>query len=441
MSLTFQQLVNAAPSGGTATIPPGSYGLVDVSKPVTIEGAAGVVVDAVGAAGKSAIRIHGAAALTLVQSVAVENASAQNFAGVMIDGQAASSDVSIVGVSAAGCCFGIRSYFSPGTYIHTFAAEHCAVGIGLQGVGGHLIDGFVMTDLDRMVVDDTTPGNDNGGNGFQLNGLQDGVHTVIRNGSITRARAQSDDYVMDGGGIELFGAADVLIQNVQVTDCVNVSETGTNPGKGDCARITFDGCTFTGRPGTDHTQDLTITCNGIIGRNLVDSLVEDCIFERLDWYCFDFTQSSKFSGSGTRNVKVSGCTFILRDGVDRVYSFGPTLPAGFSSTGNVIVANPTATLAVLNGQEYPATPTGFAAWKLVTGLEAGSTLYTPEQWAEHNNPTPPPPPPLPDPDHVIGPVTALILDKLLQPVAKFHDQRAAVNALCKAYRDAYARAQ
>lgn len=438
----FQSAVNAAAAGGSVSVAPGSYTAVDISKKLDIT-APGTIVDGYNAAGKSALRVHGAAAGSGVSGVSVQNALAQYFAGVMVDGSA--SDVRLSNINAIGSCFGIRSYSSPRTQITNFNVQHCAVGIGLWNNGGHTINGFTMDLLDLMVVDDTAPGNDNGGNGFQLSGLQDGALTTISNGTISNARAQSDDYVVDGGGIELFAAADVLVQDVLVRNCVNISETGTNPGKGDCARIHFNRVHAVGRPGTDHTQDLHVTCNGILGRNLVDSIVENCIFERIDWFCFDFTQGSKFDGSGTRNVTIRNNQFFLREGVDRVYSFGAVIPPGYVSTNNTIVAPLTATLALLNGVEYPATPDGFAAWQRASGLEQGSQLYTPEQWAILQNPPPPPPPPPPvvippqTPEEVINPVVTLILNHVLLPAAKYHNERAAINDLCKAYRDLYAR--
>lgn len=440
---TVQSDVNAAPAGSTVPVS-GAQTTLDLAKALTVKGDGTAVLDGGNAPSKNVVRVHGAGATldTLtVQGSGIVNGEMN--AAVMVDGSG--NNTTLTSIKTRASAFGVRTYGTTGIVLTDYDSRDCAVGLGIWLKGGVRLDRFYIS-ATRMIVDDPTPGNDNGANGVQIE-YTDGTLIELLNGTFENCRSASHDYGKDGGAVELFGASNVTVRNVIARGCVNFSETGTNPGHPDCSGILYDTCQVVGRDGTDHTQDGSITCNGIIMRNLVNSKVTGTLFDRVDWWCFDWTLGSKFDGSGCSNVEIAHNTFILRDGDDKVHAMPQGVPKGCTSHDNIVVANPSANFGSFKGRNYPATPAGLAAWQADTGTEQGTVLYTPDQWAAHNAPpvvippvvVPPVPPyvsQLPGLDAHIASFKAQMDDRLPSSNSKNRAARAAWNDTAKYMRAA-----
>src|SRR5262249_22018939 len=149
---------------------------------------------------------------------------------------------------------------------------------------------------DRMVINDSTPNNDNGGNAIQL--FKTTGPVTVDGNTMSHNRATSHDYGMDGGGVEIYGASNTLIEHNVITDGENISESGTDSGV-QCANNEFVRNIAYGGPGHPYGHAV-----GIYMRCGKDMLVANNTFDDIDYWQVVIELSSGFSAS------VDGFTMI-----------------------------------------------------------------------------------------------------------------------------------
>ena len=240
---TIQHAVNAGTAGQTiyvrgGTYPPfafyGSHGAS--GSPLTVAAYPGEtpIVDGAGTPG-NVIDIKGGASFVTVRGLQVQGGPADNnHAGVMVEG--CSHDISIENALVTNNgAFGVRVYGSGcsgamNVVVDGNTIQHNGTGIRLDYDSlGNKITGNELINNDRMLVNDATPGNDNGANAIQF--YKTYGSTLVSGNVAHGNRATSHDYGYDGGAFEIFGASDLDIQGNVVWDNMNILETGTNCGR------------------------------------------------------------------------------------------------------------------------------------------------------------------------------------------------------------------
>ncbi len=128
----------------------------------------------------------------------------------------------------------------------------CGMGIRFVGCNGGYVQDNHVYKMNRMIIADATPGNDNGGLGIAINaqsGTRCGGTTIQRNlihgcyctTEGTGLNPPSPDYGVDGGALEIFGTDDCIWQDNICYDNEGFLETGTpsavtNPSTGHIVR-------------------------------------------------------------------------------------------------------------------------------------------------------------------------------------------------------------
>ena len=133
--------------------------------------------------------------------------------------------------------FGIRTWYSTNTTIANNDISHQAAGIQVSYTsdGVKILDNSIH-DNDRMIVNTTSPSNDDhGANGVIF--LETTGATLASGNQLWGNRAPSHDYGYDGSAFEIYGASDVTITANTMWNNKQVMETGTD-GRA-CNNLTF----------------------------------------------------------------------------------------------------------------------------------------------------------------------------------------------------------
>ena len=205
---------------------------------------------------------------------------------------------------------------------------------------------------------------DYGGNAFtgaQATGI------TIRRVKARNLRAVSSDYTRDGGFIDLFEMANVLVESCEVWDSVNFAESGRGANKPLNKNIRFINNTVHGRPNPSVSASATTVSNGMYMRAVEGLLIKGNTFDRIDWWTVLFATGGGFGGPITGEV--SDNTFILLPGVNRETTWDAgTVHSGILFDNNRVYADdPNTVIAEGGGKRYyRADRTAFAA---ATGWE------------------------------------------------------------------------
>lgn len=284
-AVTLQSTIDAAAPGSTITLPQAVYPAVTVSKPLTIKGPATI-------------------------------------AGVTVK----ADDVTLDSLTFADATYGIQS-FGARTHSTNCTFQRLACAVELRGDSA-IVEDFTVTQMDRMVTDDW------GGTGFNFFGA---TNAIIRRGTLTNVRAANPRYGYDGGGFAFYAAAKhILIEDVTLTDCLNVMEDGIDLGTPVNEDITFRRVKAIGNPAKLLDQwwatDLfnaaigSVVFMGFIVRATAGVTIEDCDLDDLDGWYFNFDHSGNHYGNVT-GVNIAGNRIRLKAGDNRAY----LVKAGFNA--------------------------------------------------------------------------------------------------------------
>lgn len=242
----------------------------------------------------------------------------------------------------------------------------CAVRF-LGDCSGSQVLHYKVPVVDHVVVNSATGW---GGNAFACSQGSKGIE--IAYGEIRSCRAPSAvPGGVDGGSFEMFEASGLWFHHNEVWDCVNIAESGKNAGGPDNTGILIEDNVFHGRanPLTPATQ--AIVANGMFLRALTNSKIRRNVFDRIDWWSVLFSTSGGYAGAFS-GVEVTDNTFLVLPGVNRMVTTdaGTVLAAFLADRNKVFAADASTVVAEINKVRYLAKD--LAAFRTATGWEKTS---------------------------------------------------------------------
>jgi hypothetical protein len=267
-------------------------------------------------------------------------------------------------------CYGILATFSQDVTVA--ASELYGNGAGIVVIGGG--KGVVVEDNsvhDQDVILQNTRDqklDDYGGYGLAATFVTDRPGPTFRRNTVLRNAGPSSDYDIDGGGIEIYDAANVTIERNTFADNDGVMETGTG-SSGSCANIVFSGNTVTGRAATTKLKSST----GLVLRCAADMVVRDNLFSNLDIFTVLFASDGPFAGN-VDDVQVQGNK--VSQGTNAVVyrlQFGSGDTPTLSIDRNTYQALRDEFAVIDEGEERTVS---FDGWRSATGYDRNSTTST-----------------------------------------------------------------
>ncbi|MGK5681747.1 right-handed parallel beta-helix repeat-containing protein [Actinoplanes sp. URMC 104] len=378
--------VQVAPAGSKIFVREGTYAPFVVSRPnLTVTSAPGEHATVEGVSGVRDGILVGAAGTTIT-GLTVRGCVPKPNADVNINGDHGSgirvhktSKVTISGVTvrdshgenAAGLpvgCYGILVTDSEDVRVTGSEVMNNGAGIGVTGGGkGVLVDNNDVHDQDRIIQNSDQDGDDFGGYGLSATFLSAKPGPVFRDNKVRRNHGPSQDYGIDGGGMEIYDAANVTISGNTFEANDGVMETGTGNGGG-CANNVFSGNKAVGGTGPAGFENDT----GLVLRCAAGLTVSGNTFSNMDKFTFLMATGSDFAGS-IEGLRITGNT-VTRN--DSAAVFRLQIDGG-ASPNMVIDKNTYETgdnnFAVLNGSTSEAS-VPYDQWVSRTGFDKASQL-------------------------------------------------------------------
>lgn len=273
------------------------------------------------------------------------------------------------GVNAAGLrvgCYGILATESRNLTVASSEVFHNGGGIAVTGGGsGVLVEGNNVHDQDVILHNTEEQLDDFGGYGLAATFITDRPGPVFRGNTVVRNVGPSTDYEVDGGGMEIYDAANTTVTGNTFAGNDGVVETGTGRN-GRCADNVFTGNTVSGRSAGGGTGS-----TGLVLRCASNMVVRDNTFTELERFTFLCSSDGPFAGS-IDGLQIAGNTVVKRpDAVVYRMQFGSARIPPITVDGNRFRA-PRDRFAVIDqGSERTVS---FDAWQSESGYDRGSTL-------------------------------------------------------------------
>ncbi|MEU8818336.1 right-handed parallel beta-helix repeat-containing protein [Actinoplanes sp. NPDC048796] len=296
----------------------------------------------------SGIRVHDTSDVT-VSGVVVRDSHGTNAAGLPVG------------------CYGILVTQSRDVHVTGSEVMRNGAGIVVSGGGrGVVVDGNNVHDQDVIVQNTAQKNDDFGGYGLAATFVQADPGPVFRNNTVRGNHGPSTDYGTDGGGIEIYDAANLTVTGNTFEANDGVLETGTG-GRGGCSNNVFTGNRAIGGHGPTGFDSDT----GLLLRCAAKNTVSDNTFSGMQKFTFLLTTGSDFAGS-VDGLKITGNTVVRNSGTV-VYrlQFDGGRPA-VTIDGNTYETGDNA-FAVLNGSTSEAT-VAYDQWRSTTSYDAHSTM-------------------------------------------------------------------
>ncbi len=297
----------------------------------------------------SGIRVHKTSNVT-VRAVTVKDSHGENSAGLPVG------------------CYGVLITDSQDVQVTASEIFHNGAGIAVSGGGrGVLVDGNDVHDQDVIIQNTKPDGDDFGGYGLSATFVTAKPGPIFRNNTVRRNHGPSQDYGIDGGGIEIYDAANTTITGNTFETNDGVMETGTGNGGG-CADNVFSGNKAIGGSGPEGFDNDT----GMVLRCAAGLTVSDNTFSDLNKFTFLLATGSDFAGS-IEGLRITGNT-VQRNDQAAVYRL--QIDGGASPTMS-IDKNTYQTgdnhFAIMNGSFTEASVT-YEQWVTRTGWDKASSL-------------------------------------------------------------------
>jgi hypothetical protein len=265
-------------------------------------------------------------------------------------------------------CYGILVTESQDVRVTGSEVFHNGAGISISHGGRNvLVDGNDVHDQNRIIQNTDQDGDDFGGYGLSATFITASPGPVFRNNTVRRNYGPSQDYGVDGGGIEIYDAANTTITGNTFETNDGVMETGTGNGGG-CANNVFTGNKAIGGTGpTGFTGDTGLVLRCAAGMSITGNTFND-----LQKFTFLLATGSDFAGS-IEGIHITGNTVIRNDNA-AVYRL--QIDDGASPT-MVIDKNTYQTgdnhFGILNGSWSEAS-VSYDQWVARTSFDRASTL-------------------------------------------------------------------
>ena len=296
----------------------------------------------------SGVRVHKTSKVT-VRGVTVRDSHGKNAAGLPVG------------------CYGILVTDSQDVRVTGSEVHHNGAGIVVSGGGrGVLVDGNDVHDQDVIIQNTQPDGDDFGGYGLAATFVTAKPGPVFRNNIVRRNHGPSTDYGTDGGGIELYDAANVTISGNTFETNDGVMETGTGKGGG-CQDNVFTGNRAiggTGPAGFDRDTGMVLRCAAGL-------TISNNTFSGLSKFTFLLATGSDFAGS-IEGLRITGNTVTRKPGtvVYRLQYEGARPNVGID--GNRYETGKDA-FAVLEGAKSEAS-VAYDQWVASTGHDKTSSM-------------------------------------------------------------------
>ncbi|MBL7261801.1 right-handed parallel beta-helix repeat-containing protein [Paractinoplanes lichenicola] len=382
---SISHAVEVAPAGSKIFVREGTYAPFTVSRPnLTVGSAPGEEATVEGVAGvRDGILV--AATGTTIADLTVQKCVPKPNADVNINGDHGSgirvhktSKVTIRGVTvrdshgenSAGLpvgCYGILVTDSNDVRVTGSKVHNNGAGIGVTGGGrGVLVDGNDVHDQDRIIQNTKQDGDDFGGYGLSATFLTAKPGPVFRNNTVRRNHGPSEDYGIDGGGMEIYDAANVTITGNTFEANDGVMETGTGNGGG-CANNVFSDNKAIGGTQSGFEND-----TGMVLRCAAGMTVSNNTFADMKKFTFLLATGSDFAGS-IEGLKINGNTVTRNDSVPifRLQIDGGASPNMTIDKNNYETGDNN--FSILNGS-FTEASVPYDEWVSRTGFDKASTL-------------------------------------------------------------------
>ena len=296
----------------------------------------------------SGIRVHKTGDVT-VRGVTVRDSHGKNAAGLPVG------------------CYGILVTDSHDVRVTGSEVYHNGAGIVVSGGGrGVLVDGNDVHDQNVIIQNTAPDGDDFGGYGLAATFVTAKPGPVFRGNTVRRNHGPSEDYGTDGGGIELYDAANVTITGNTFETNDGVMETGTGNGGG-CQDNVFSNNKAIGGRGPAGFENDT----GMVLRCAAGLTISNNTFSDMSKFTFLLATGSDFAGS-IDGLRITGNTVSRKQGTV-VYrlQFEGAEPA-LSIDGNRYETGRN-TFAVLQGAKSEAS-VAYDQWVAQTGYDKSSSV-------------------------------------------------------------------
>jgi parallel beta helix pectate lyase-like protein len=385
---TVGHAVRAARAGSTIFLRNGTYRPFAVDRPnLTVTSAPGERATIAGRAGTRDVLLITAAGVT-VSGLTVQGCVPKPNADVDITGDHGSgiridrtTRVTVRGVvvrdshgrNAAGLpagCYGILVSSSRDVTVTGSELYHNGAGIVVsRGGRGVLVRGNNVHDQDVIVQNTAAAQDDFGGYGLAATFITDKPGPVFKGNTVEGNAGPSTDYGVDGGGMELYDAANTTITGNTFAGNDGVMETGSG-SKGRCADDVFTGNAAAGLTSARDQGSNT----GLVLRCAANLVVRDNTFTGLDKFTFLLATGGDFAGS-IDGLQVQDNTVTRAPGavVFRLQFDSGTSPAVSIDRNRYGGARDS--FAIMDTRTGPETPMSFARWRSATAYDAASTLF------------------------------------------------------------------
>ena len=274
------------------------------------------------------------------------------------------------GTNAAGLpvgCYGILATESRDLTVASSEVFHNGGGIAVtRGGRGVVVEGNNVHDQNVILHNTKDRLDDFGGYGLAATFITDKPGPVFRGNTVLRNVGPSTDYRVDGGGMEIYDAANTTITGNTFAGNDGVMETGTGRN-GKCADIVFAGNTVTGRSAGGGTGS-----TGLVLRCASNMVVRDNTFTEVERFTFLCASDGPFAGS-IDGLQIVGNTVLKRtDAVVYRMQFGSADIPPISVDRNRYRASGERFAVIDEGSERTVS---FDDWRSESGYDDGSELF------------------------------------------------------------------
>jgi parallel beta-helix repeat protein len=354
---TLQKAANTAPAGSTVLVHAGTYSPFTMTRsgtsgsPITFKGYPGDDKPVVAAGGaREVIKLSNARYVT-ISGFEVSGAAGGSYSGAGIRVENGSSNVVLTNNNVHdNRSFGIHVHSSTNVTISDSDISRNEVGVQVSYTGaGVVISNNDIHHQDKMLVNDTTPGNDSGAVGIVF--LKTAGPVLATNNDVWGNRADSYDYDWDGAAFEIYGASGVTISGNRAWDNEAILETGTDSSV-QCANNSFVRNVAWGGTTQGRSYGITLRC-------AQDMQVANNTISNVYQWIYAISTSSGYSAR-IDGLQIKNNVHVMATG--KVYGIVTAVPSSVVVDHNLDFIGAGAYIGSMYGYGNTASLATFASW-------------------------------------------------------------------------------
>jgi parallel beta-helix repeat protein len=366
---TLQKAANTAPAGSTVLVHAGTYSPFTMTRsgasgaPIVIKGYPGEARPVVAAAGaRDVIRLSNVRYVT-ISGFEVSGAAGGSYSGSGIRVENQSSNIVLSNNNVHdNRTWGIHVHSSTNVTITDSDVSHNEVGIQVSYAGaGVVISDNAVHHQDKMITNDSTPGNDSGAVGLVF--LKTVGPVLASNNDVWGNRAVSIDYGWDGGAFEIYGASGVTISGNRAWDNDVVLETGTDSSM-QCSNNVFVRNVAWGATTQGRSYGVYLRCaqNMLIANNTLTNLYQ---------WVYAISTSSGYSAR-IDGLQIRNNVHVMSSG--KIYGIDTAVPSSVVVNHNLDYVLPGAAIGSMYGHGSTSSLATFTSW---SGFDANGIAADP----------------------------------------------------------------